>query len=89
MLFFTILPIIGDKLTLNGKDGSGRLILSLPDLKEVFDTFDDSIEEVLIGGFETSFGNWEELEKLSGEKIKVLSMKDLRKRIEEKKFIES
>jgi len=83
------LPIIGDKLTLNGKDGSGRLILSLPDLKEVFDTFDDSIEEVLIGGFETSFGNWKEIEGLSEGKIKVLSMKDLRKRVEEKKFIES
>jgi len=80
-------PVIGDKLVVTGKKKeNGKYIIDKDRLKEVIDTFEDNIEELLIGGFETVIENWSDIKGLANAKIKVLSLKDMKKEISEKKF---
>jgi CRISPR-associated protein Cst2 len=79
-------PIIGDKLAVSGKGQNGRYILDEKRLKEALETFEDNIEEVFIGGFETTIENWEEIKKLGNSKIQVMPLKELKKKLAETDF---
>lgn len=82
------LPVIGDKLVVTGKKKeNGKYIIDKDRLKEAIETFEDNIEELLIGGFETVIENWNEIKGLANARIKVLSLKDMRKEISEKNFL--
>lgn len=78
-------PVIGDKLVVTGKK-DGKYIVDIARLKEAITTFDDNIEELLIGGFATVIENWQDITVLKNNKVKVLSLKELKKEIADKKF---
>jgi len=82
------LPIIGDKLAVTGKNEDGKYIVDVARLKEAIDTFNENVDEILIGAFESVIGNWEELKGLSSDTIKVMSLRDLKTEISNKNFIE-
>lgn len=79
------LPVIGDKLVVTAKK-NGKYIIDKNRLKEAIETFEENIEVLLIGGFETVIENWNEIKELANAKIYVLSLKDMRKEISKKKF---
>jgi CRISPR-associated protein Cst2 len=81
------LPVIGDKLVVTGKKKeNGKYIIDKDRLEETIKTFEDNIEELFIGGFETVIENWNEIKGFANAKIKVLSLKDMKKEISDKKF---
>lgn len=80
------LPIIGDKLSVTGGSEDGKYIVDVTRLKEALDTFDENVDEILIGGFKSVIGNWDKLEELSSDTIKVMSLKGLKTEISEKNF---
>jgi len=81
------LPVIGDKLVVTGKKKeNGKYIIDKDRLKEAIDTFDDNIEKLLIGGFETVIENWNDIKGLANAKITVLSLKDMKNEISNMKF---
>lgn len=81
------LPVIGDKLTVNGKSEDGYS-LNIDRLKESIETFNDRISEILIGGFVSTIQNWEEVKKLAqdNKKVKVMTLKELIEEISKRKF---
>ncbi len=81
------MPIIGDKLSVTGKNEDGKYVVDVARLKEALDTFDENIDEILIGGFESVIGNWGELTGLSNDATKVMSLKDLKTEIGRRTFI--
>lgn len=80
------LPIIGDKLTISGKAENEKYLIDKDRLNEALETFNENIEQVIIGGFETAFENWEAIKELSNVKIKVMSLKDAKTSISQKSF---
>jgi len=82
------MPIIGDKLSVTGKNEDGKYVVGVTQLKEAIDTFNENVDEILIGGFESVIGNWGELTGLSSDTTKVMSLKDLKTEIGKRTFIE-
>jgi len=82
------LPIIGDKLSVTGGSEDGKYIVDVTRLKEALDTFDENVDEILIGGFKSVIGNWDKLKELSSDTTKVMSLKDLKTEIGKRTFIE-
>ena len=80
------MPIIGDKLSITGKNEDGKYVVDVIRLKEAIDTFNENVDEILIGGFESVIGNWGELTGLSSGTTKVMSLKDLKSEISGKNF---
>jgi CRISPR-associated protein Cst2 len=80
------MPIIGDKLSVTGKNADGKYVVDVTRLKEAIDTFNENVDEILIGGFESVIENWVELTGLSTDTTKVMSLKDLKSEIRGKKF---
>ena len=77
------IPIIGDALRVKEGYVDGRLVLDVDRLKETVETFADSIEKLYVGLFESRFANVDELRKAfeDMENVEILSMKELRERI--------
>jgi len=82
------MPIIGDKLSITGKNEDGKYVVDVTRLKEALDTFDENVDEILIGGFKSVIGNWDKLKELSSDTTKVMSLKDLKTEIGKRTFIE-
>jgi len=77
------IPVIGDALRVKEGYVDGRLVLDVERLKETVETFADSIEKLYVGLFESRFANVDELRKAfeDMENVEILSMKELRERI--------
>lgn len=83
------IPVIGgDALRVKPGYVDGKLVLDVDLLKETVEAFDDNIEKLYIGLFENRFANVDELKKAfeGMEKVEVLSMKELRERIQNLKL---
>jgi len=78
------IPVIGDALRVKPGYVDGKLVLDVDLLKETVETFENNIERLYIGLFENRFANVDELKKAfeGMEKAEVLSMRELRERIE-------
>ncbi|AFL96012.1 CRISPR-associated autoregulator, DevR family 2 [Thermococcus cleftensis] len=78
------IPVIGDALRVKGGYVDGKLVLDVERLRETVETFQDNIERLYIGLFESRFANVDELRKaFEGiDSVEILSMKDLMGRIE-------
>ncbi|NJE02802.1 type I-B CRISPR-associated protein Cas7/Cst2/DevR [Thermococcus sp. MV11] len=78
------IPVIGDALRVKEGYVDGKLVLDVERLRETVETFQDNIERLYIGLFESRFANVDELRKaFEGiDSVEILSMKDLMGRIE-------
>ena len=81
-------PIFGDKIRVENKKQEGKYKLKIDTIEEILSTFDDCIEKIMIGGFESIIANWEDLKRIaeSNEKVEVVSMKELTEKIKNEKF---
>ncbi|WP_297467637.1 type I-B CRISPR-associated protein Cas7/Cst2/DevR [Thermococcus sp.] len=82
------IPVIGDALCVKEGYVDGKLVLDVERLKETVETFSDNIDKLYIGLFESRFANVDELKKAFAgmENVEVLSMKELREKIENLKL---
>lgn len=92
MAIITILnrkfPILGDKIRMENEMEKGKYKLKIDTIREVLSTFDECIERVMIGGFESVIANWNELKKIVevNKKVEVVSMKELIEKVKGEKF---
>ena len=82
------LPIFGDKIRVDGKMQNGKYKLNVDSLKEILSTFDDCIEKIMIGGFQSTISNWGDIENIanSNQKVEVTTMENLMNEIENEEF---
>ncbi|WP_297504496.1 type I-B CRISPR-associated protein Cas7/Cst2/DevR [Thermococcus sp.] len=78
------IPVIGDALRVKEGYVDGKLVLDVERLRETVETFQDNIERLYIGLFESRFANVDELREAFGdmENVEVLGMNELRSKIE-------
>jgi len=78
------IPVIGDALRVKEGYIDGKLVLDVERLKETVETFQDNIERLYIGLFESRFSNVDELrEAFEGMgNVEILGMSELKERIE-------
>ncbi|WP_461863425.1 type I-B CRISPR-associated protein Cas7/Cst2/DevR [Thermococcus sp.] len=78
------IPVIGDALRVREGYINGKLVLDVERLRETVQTFEDNIEMLYIGLFESRFANSDEVRKAfeSMGMVKVLTMKELKEELE-------
>ncbi|AEK72020.1 DevR family CRISPR-associated autoregulator [Thermococcus sp. 4557] len=78
-------PAIGDALAVKPGYVDGKLVIDVDRLRETVETFEDNIEKLYIGLFESRFANVDELRNSFSDmdNVEILSMKALRERLEE------
>lgn len=79
------IPVVGDSLRVKEGYIDGKMIIDVERIREAIETFSDNVEEAYIGLFKSKFANVDELEGTfeNLEKVRIVSMKELRKVIEE------
>ena len=82
------IPVIGDALRVREGYVDGKLVLDVERLKETVETFGNNIEKLYIGLFESRFANVDELKNAFADiaNAEILSMKELREKIENLKL---
>lgn len=84
------LPVVGDKLRVLGKRENGKDHIDINSIEEVFLTFDESIDEIWLGCFESCIANLDAIKKIfeKNEKVKISTMRELMEKVKGKSFFE-
>jgi CRISPR-associated protein Cst2 len=80
------IPVIGDNLRIKQEYKEGKYILDTALIKEIYETFSEYINKMYIGIIKEKFANINEIENLENEKIKVLSLRDLKDALAKEKI---
>jgi CRISPR-associated protein Cst2 len=80
------IPVIGDNLRIKQEYKEGKYILDTALIKEIYETFSEYINKMYIGIIKEKFANINEIENLENEKIKVLSLRDLKDTLAKEKI---
>ncbi|MGC9123559.1 MAG: type I-B CRISPR-associated protein Cas7/Cst2/DevR [Thermoplasmata archaeon] len=80
------IPVIGDNLRIKQEYKEGKYILDTALIKEIYETFSEYINKMYIGIIKEKFANINEIENLENEKIKVLSLMDLKDTLAKEKI---